>query len=327
MHRNKIVVFDRSGDAVFSGSTRSLGNSVKDACEAIGNAGPITPQASVPATSPTDIVAPAPTQSSPQPQQPLAASLEISSTPKAADIEIDGNFAGDTPSNIGVTPGDHTVALKKAGYDTWQRKIRTSSGKVTLTVDLQPSPASAPQETSNPGPDTGAPQPRPTEDGHGPGTPGKFSQLSRLLPRGWIVESHEGPQPGPSETPGPQPIFYASPGGKAQPGTIAAPSVRITTQPWTAEPPSLDSAARDAEEKAKEGSTLLGQPEQTSSPGGRVFIRTSYQDAHEDPPRWESRVETLANGQLITLEIYATSAAELLDLEAKTVDEFMRAAQ
>jgi len=34
--RNKVVVFDnKTGDAFFSQSTRSLGNAVKDACEAI----------------------------------------------------------------------------------------------------------------------------------------------------------------------------------------------------------------------------------------------------------------------------------------------------
>jgi hypothetical protein len=36
LRRNKVVVFDnKSGDAFFSESTRSLGNAVKDACEAI----------------------------------------------------------------------------------------------------------------------------------------------------------------------------------------------------------------------------------------------------------------------------------------------------
>jgi len=34
-HKNKVVVFNRDGDAVYSGSTISLGNSVKDACAAI----------------------------------------------------------------------------------------------------------------------------------------------------------------------------------------------------------------------------------------------------------------------------------------------------
>jgi hypothetical protein len=33
--RNKIAVFNRDGDAIFSDSTRALGNSVKDACAAV----------------------------------------------------------------------------------------------------------------------------------------------------------------------------------------------------------------------------------------------------------------------------------------------------
>ena len=32
---NKIIVFDKEGDAIFSGSTRSLGNAVKKACQVI----------------------------------------------------------------------------------------------------------------------------------------------------------------------------------------------------------------------------------------------------------------------------------------------------
>ncbi len=32
---NKVVIFDREGDAIYSGSTRSLGNAVKDSCHAI----------------------------------------------------------------------------------------------------------------------------------------------------------------------------------------------------------------------------------------------------------------------------------------------------
>jgi hypothetical protein len=35
-HRNKVAVFNRDGDVIFSDSTRELGNSVKNACAAIG---------------------------------------------------------------------------------------------------------------------------------------------------------------------------------------------------------------------------------------------------------------------------------------------------
>jgi hypothetical protein len=34
---NKYVVFDAEGDAIASGSTRSLGNAVEDACDVIGD--------------------------------------------------------------------------------------------------------------------------------------------------------------------------------------------------------------------------------------------------------------------------------------------------
>jgi hypothetical protein len=34
-HRNKVAVFNRDGDVIFSASTRELGNSVKDACQAM----------------------------------------------------------------------------------------------------------------------------------------------------------------------------------------------------------------------------------------------------------------------------------------------------
>ena len=34
-HKNKVAVFNREGDSIFSGSTLSLGGSVNDACNAI----------------------------------------------------------------------------------------------------------------------------------------------------------------------------------------------------------------------------------------------------------------------------------------------------
>src|SRR5262249_32534842 len=34
-HRNKVAVFNHDGDDIYSGSTRELGNAVKDACKAM----------------------------------------------------------------------------------------------------------------------------------------------------------------------------------------------------------------------------------------------------------------------------------------------------
>jgi len=57
-HRNKVAVFNREGDVIYSGSTRSIGTSVKDACEAISAApksglGEALPAPANPATQPT----------------------------------------------------------------------------------------------------------------------------------------------------------------------------------------------------------------------------------------------------------------------------------
>jgi len=67
-----------------------------------------------------------------------AAQFDISSTPVGADIEIDGNFVGSTPSSITVGPGDHDIVVKKSGFTTWERKITASTGHVTLSAELAP---------------------------------------------------------------------------------------------------------------------------------------------------------------------------------------------
>ena len=64
------------------------------------------------------------------------AALAVSSAPSGADIEIDGSFVGSTPSSISVPLGDHTIAIKKSGYQTWQRTIRVSGGTVNVNAKL-----------------------------------------------------------------------------------------------------------------------------------------------------------------------------------------------
>jgi hypothetical protein len=63
--------------------------------------------------------------------------LEIASSPPGAEIELDGGFSGSTPSSVGVTAGDHTVRLTKAGYKPWERKLRTSVGNIKIAAQLE----------------------------------------------------------------------------------------------------------------------------------------------------------------------------------------------
>jgi hypothetical protein len=64
--------------------------------------------------------------------------LSVTSLPPGADIEVDGNFVGNTPSDVQVADGEHAVSVKKAGFKDWQRKLKVSSGSsVHLSAELE----------------------------------------------------------------------------------------------------------------------------------------------------------------------------------------------
>jgi hypothetical protein len=85
--------------------------------------------------TPHDVVAPpsaaAPATASAQAQ------MQISSDPPGADIEIDGNFVGDTPSTVAVATGQHEIAVKKSGFKPWDRKMMVSGGQVNVNATLE----------------------------------------------------------------------------------------------------------------------------------------------------------------------------------------------
>ena len=62
---------------------------------------------------------------------PTNARLEITSNPSGGEISVDGNFVGDTPSEVSVAAGVRTITISKHGYKSWERKLTASSGKVT----------------------------------------------------------------------------------------------------------------------------------------------------------------------------------------------------
>jgi hypothetical protein len=64
--------------------------------------------------------------------------LQVESDPQGADIEVDGGFVGNTPSDIQVTEGEHTVSVKKTGFKDWERKLKVSGGSsVHLNAELE----------------------------------------------------------------------------------------------------------------------------------------------------------------------------------------------
>jgi hypothetical protein len=69
-----------------------------------------------------------------------SAKLQLGSDPPGADIEVDGSFVGNTPSDVQVEEGDHTVTVKKIGFKDWERKLKVSAGSsVHLNAELEKS--------------------------------------------------------------------------------------------------------------------------------------------------------------------------------------------
>lgn len=70
-------------------------------------------------------------------QTPAAsAQLQISSNPDGADIEIDGNYVGSTPSTVSAAAGQHQIIIKKSGFKPWERKLTVSTGQVNVNATL-----------------------------------------------------------------------------------------------------------------------------------------------------------------------------------------------
>jgi hypothetical protein len=68
----------------------------------------------------------------------VTSKLQLESNPPGADIEVDGNFVGNTPSDVQVTEAEHTVSLKKTGFKDWERKLKvSSSSSVHLNAELE----------------------------------------------------------------------------------------------------------------------------------------------------------------------------------------------
>jgi len=135
-HDNKVAVFNSDGDAILSHSTRELGTSVKDACEAIVKDWPSRSSklaAQKNQQQPAQLVSVSRSSAAPV----AASQLSVSSNPSGGDIEVDGNFVGNTPSTIDVTSGEHTVVVKKAGYKDWSRTLRVTGGTVTLSIEFE----------------------------------------------------------------------------------------------------------------------------------------------------------------------------------------------
>jgi hypothetical protein len=81
----------------------------------------------------------------PSPQVPQANSedlavVQVSSEPSGADITLDGDYAGSTPSKLKLKPGSHSVKITKKGFATWERSIKIQAGESrSIAAELEKS--------------------------------------------------------------------------------------------------------------------------------------------------------------------------------------------
>jgi len=75
--------------------------------------------------------APKPVESAVKPQ------LTVTSEPSGAEIEIDGEFIGNTPTTVTVKEGSAKVKVTKTGFQPWERTLKLNLGdKRTLNAEL-----------------------------------------------------------------------------------------------------------------------------------------------------------------------------------------------
>ncbi len=64
--------------------------------------------------------------------------VNVVSSPDGADVYADGQFVGNSPATLKLSPGKHTVAVKMSGYKDWSREISTDAGsEAHLTAALE----------------------------------------------------------------------------------------------------------------------------------------------------------------------------------------------
>jgi CRISPR/Cas system-associated exonuclease Cas4 (RecB family) len=74
--------------------------------------------------------------------------VRFSSTPASAEVNIDGEYWGTTPTTdfTRLSAGSHTILVRKVGYEPWERKITLAEGDDrTISAELKPNDASKPR--------------------------------------------------------------------------------------------------------------------------------------------------------------------------------------
>jgi len=108
---------------------------------AAGNAGQIPPVPAAHTAAPVQNapgVPPTPAPVSAQEVHTGKVKCNFSSTPPGAEITVDWRYVGNTPSEIGLSPGTHVVVISMPGFAEWKRELVVAADSVVnVTASLQ----------------------------------------------------------------------------------------------------------------------------------------------------------------------------------------------
>jgi hypothetical protein len=79
-----------------------------------------------------------PTQSNSAPAASAQAQLSVDANVPNCDIEVDGAFAGNTPSQLSLPSGNHRISVSKKGYQSWSKSVLVSGSGVHIQAELDP---------------------------------------------------------------------------------------------------------------------------------------------------------------------------------------------
>ena len=119
---------DRMADKFFGQVTEELAGQVKQKSEVH------TEEAAVKVPAPKEV----PTEPSLTAAPDGSGTVILTATPENAEVSVDGNFVGNAPVNLKLTPGKHSVAVSAKGYQDFMREISVSAGsEVRLVANLE----------------------------------------------------------------------------------------------------------------------------------------------------------------------------------------------
>jgi hypothetical protein len=105
-----------------------------------------SPQTALPPSPPETVsVSPRPSsdpQEDPAPSAPQVRTADkgtivLVSTPTGGEVYVDNRFVGNTPANLKLTAGEHSIRVFADGYNNWSRNITViSDSEVNLSATL-----------------------------------------------------------------------------------------------------------------------------------------------------------------------------------------------